>query len=628
MCGLVTVLAPPAHFSEELVARMRDRLAHRGPDGFGLTVKPAGAMSIALAHRRLSIVDLSEAAAQPMTSGDGTATIVFNGEIYNFVELRQELEKEGIAFRTRSDTEVLLAAYRHWGADCLPRLNGMFAFVIWDSARQEILVARDRFGEKPLFHVTLPDGGMAFASEMKALFAHPQVPVGVNQAVLAKYTAGSYYEDGEETLFEGVRRLPPATAMVLGPDGQVRRRWRYWTPDYERIAPARPERETTEEFLSLFQESIRKRLRSDVPVGTSLSGGLDSSMIVCVLSDLRLKGSQFHQNSFSARFDEDPTLSEGDFIDMVARAAHVHSHGVSPTPEGLMEESRRLHWHQEEPFLSASIYLQWCVARLAREHETTVLLDGQGADEVLAGYQYYFRSHQLDLADRRHVFDLARSTWLFNRRLRVASQGYKDSKRRFNHEIAMPLREVLRTIKHPYGVYAGPYEVGVPKAVPGMRLRRQLAESVQYNSLPMLLRYADRNAMAFGREGRLPFLDYELVDWCIAQPDEVMVRNGWQKHVLRAAGEGLLPKPVQWRADKVGYAAPLDLWLRGQLKDWAWERVSSPLLADLPGYDLPQLRKLWDEHQAGANNSWAMWRWISLAEWLTMHRDGAWRNGA
>jgi asparagine synthase (glutamine-hydrolysing) len=232
MCGLVTVLAPSASLNEELVACMRDRIAHRGPDGFGLTVRKAGDMAIALAHRRLSILDLSEAAAQPMASGDGTAWIVFNGEIYNFVELRRELEAEGVAFHTHSDTEVLLAAYRRWGPDCLPRLNGMFAFVIWDEARQEIFVARDRFGEKPLFHARLPDGGCAFASEMKALFAHPQIRPAVNEAVLAKYTGGSYYEDTEETMFEGVWRVPPAHGMVLSPDGQVRRKWRYWTPDY------------------------------------------------------------------------------------------------------------------------------------------------------------------------------------------------------------------------------------------------------------------------------------------------------------------------------------------------------------------------------------------------------------
>jgi asparagine synthase (glutamine-hydrolysing) len=177
-------------------------------------------------------------------------------------------------------------------------------------------------------------------------------------------------------------------------------------------------------------------------------------------------------------------------------------------------------------------------------------------------------------------------------------------------------------------VYAGPYDVGVPKAEPGQRLRRVIAEALQYNSLPMLLRYADRNAMAFGREGRLPFLDYQLVDWCVSLPDDVLVHHGWQKYVLRRAGEGLLPPQVQWRADKVGYAAPLDLWLRGKLKDWAGDRLHSRALQGTPGYDAATIDAVWTQHQAGeANNSWALWRWISLAEWLAMHREDAWRQG-
>lgn len=628
MCGLVSVIAPRERLTDEIVAAMRDRLAHRGPDGFGLSVRHAGSMSVALGHRRLSIVDLSDAAAQPMASLDGRQLIAFNGEIYNFVELREELQKLGVAFRTRSDTEVLLAAYRQWGTDCLPRLNGMFAFVIWDEARQQLFVARDRFGEKPLFHARPATGGVAFASEMKALFAHPGIEARVDAKVLARYTAGQYHEDTEETMFEGVRRVPPATAMLLDNTGQVTRQWRYWVPDYSQVEQGRSIEEATGQFLELFRESIRKRLRADVPVGTSLSGGLDSSLIVCALSDMRLNGTQFRQNSFSARFDEDPTLSEGEYIDLVVRRAGVQSHGVSPTPEGLMAESRQLHWHQEEPFLSASIYLQWCVARLAREHSTTVLLDGQGADEVLAGYQYYFRTHQLDLADQLKVGALLRTTRQFNSRLRFASERFKDSRRRFNHQIAYTVPHLLRSMVRPSAVYAGPYDVGVPPPRRGHRLRRQLAEAVQYNSLPQLLRYADRNAMAFGREGRLPYLDYEFVDWCIRLPDDVLIRDGWQKYVMRTAGEGLLPEQVQWRADKVGYAAPLDVWLRGKLKDWAHERLFDPRLSDVPAYDWTRLREFWRQHQAGeADNSWALWRWISLSEWLDMHAGGVWKRG-
>jgi asparagine synthase (glutamine-hydrolysing) len=586
-------------------------------------------MSVALAHRRLSIVDLSEAASQPMPSADGQLLIAFNGEIYNFVELREQLQQLGTTFSTRSDTEVLLSAYRHWGPDCLLRLNGMFAFAIWDARRQQVFVARDRFGEKPLFFARLSGGGIAFASEMKALFAHPDIAAAVDTDTLARYTASQYQEDGEATLFQRVSRLLPAHALLLDTEARVVRQWRYWTPDYTQVDDSIDEVQASERFLELLQESIRKRLRADVPVGSSLSGGLDSSMIVCTLADMRTKGASFEQHTFSARFDMDPTLSEGEYIDMVVERTGVRPHAVSPDPVRLMAESRHLHWHQEEPFLSASIYLQWCVARLASENRTTVLLDGQGADEVLAGYQYYFRTHQLDLADRWRIPELLRTTQLFNSRLQIASGRYADSRRRFNDRIAMTTPQLLKTLFRPSAVYAGPYEVGVPAPRRGQRLRRQLAEALQYNSLPQLLRYADRNAMAFGREGRLPFLDYDLVDWCIRLPDRALIHDGWQKYVMRRAGEGLLPPDVQWRADKVGYAAPLDVWLRGPLKDWARERLFDSSLAKVPGYNRRSLEETWATHQANlSDSSWAIWRWISLSEWLSLHADGSWKLGA
>ncbi|WP_431098429.1 asparagine synthase (glutamine-hydrolyzing) [Polaromonas aquatica] len=629
MCGLVTVIGPAPSLSDAMIGAMRDRLAHRGPDGAGLVVKHLGAMSIAMAHRRLSIIDLTEAASQPMTSDDGRLTIVFNGEIYNYIELRAQLQAEGVSFRTSSDTEVLLACYRHWGAECLSRLNGMFAFVILDEGKGQVIVARDRFGEKPLFFSRVDEGGVAFASEIKALFAHPRIAARVNPKVVEKYTAGTYHEDSAETMFLDVYRVLPATAMILDSTGQVLRSWRYWIPDYGQVADPAPIEQKIEEFSALFERSLRLRLRADVPVGTSLSGGLDSSMIAGSLSRMRLQGTALTQNSFSARFDADPSLSEGEFIDLVVDHTGVNSHSVSPTPTGLMSESRALHWHQEEPFLSASIYLQWCVARCARANATTVLLDGQGADEILAGYQYYFRSHQLDLAEKFRWRDLFNETRLFDARLRSASEKYPDSARRFNHQVSLSAIRLVHALAfRAPRAHAGHYEIGVPLPQRGMRLKRQLAEAVQYNSLPALLRYADRNSMAFGLESRLPFLDYELVDWCIRQPEDVLIRDGWQKYVMRRAGEGLLPSQVQWRADKVGYAAPLDIWLRGEIKDWAHSMLFSGSLHELAGFDAAEVSRMWDMHQSGrANLSWALWRWISLGEWLSMHDEGVWSSG-
>jgi asparagine synthase (glutamine-hydrolysing) len=562
-----------------------------------------------------------------MSSDDGMLRIVFNGEIYNYLELRRELELLGVKFRTRSDTEVLLAALQLWGDDALLRLNGMFAFALWDERTRRMFVARDRFGEKPLFMGRGELGTVVFASEMKAILAHPLISCHMDSRATARYGAGGWYEDDSLTFFEGIERLAPAHAAWFRQDGTEERRWRYWTPDYTEVDHDIKPRDAVERFVELMQRSVNMRLRADVPVGSSLSGGLDSSVIVGFLSRER-NASAFTQNTFSAAFPADPTISEDKEIKAVVSHTGVNSFLVTPDPLHLAEESALLHWHQEEPFLSASIYLQWCVARLAKQNNTTVLLDGQGADELLAGYQFYFRQRQLDLLDAGRVALSERETSKFNRRLRVASSQYAGVHRRFNASVAYSTEELKSYLKSRPSVAHHSYEIGTAPAKPGYRLRRTLSEALLYNSLPMLLRYADRNSMAFSREARLPYLDYDLVDFCLRLPDDFYVRNGWQKWVLREAAGNTIPSKIRWRADKVGYAAPLDLWLRHELKDWGYDRAMDSHLLGMPGYDRRIVNILWQEHQSGiANHSWALWRWISLAEWLSIYRAGWWRSG-
>jgi len=626
MCGVVALISPAVPIRDDLLSAMRDRLIHRGPDNGASWVRKG--RRVGLAHRRLSVIDTSHSADQPMATDDGSLRIVFNGEIYNYLELKRELQGAGHVFRTHSDTEVLLVALRQWGEAALLRLNGMFAFALWDEQSRRMLVARDRFGEKPIFIGKGLFGTVVFASEMKAVLVHPLMRCSMDERAAARYGAGSWYEDDQLTFFEDIERLPPAHAAWFRQDGSEERRWRYWTPDYTVIdADIRP-RAAVEEFGRLLQRSISLRLRADVPVGSSLSGGLDSSVIVGLLSRER-STSSFTQNTFSAVFPSDPTMSEDKEIGAVVSHTGVHSFLVTPDPLRLAEECALLHWHQEEPFLSASIYLQWCVARLAFQHRTTVLLDGQGADELLAGYQFYFRQRQLDLLDQGRVALAMRETAKFNRRLRVASEQYEGAQRRFNASIAYSTDELRDMGKPSSLVFHYPYSVGTAPAKPGFRLRRTLSEALLYNSLPMLLRYADRNSMAFSREARLPYLDYDLVEFCLRLPDDFYVRNGWQKWVLREAAGSTIPPEIRWRADKVGYAAPLDCWLRRELRTWGYERVMDSRLAGFPGYDLQSVRALWDDHQKGdANHSWALWRWISLAEWLSIYRAGWWRAGA
>ena len=623
MCGIIVALEQGKRVDVPLFERMRDQLYHRGPDNGGLWTDASGA--VAFGHRRLAILDTSEAGNQPMVRGDGRYVLVFNGEIYNFIELKKTLEQMGHHFQSGSDTEVLLEALIAWGDEALAKLNGMFAFAFWDNKHRKLLVARDRFGEKPLFYATPPGGVLLLASEMKALLPDPRISNTVNEHVLETYVNGGYYESEEATFFKDILRFPAATAIRFDENGAVERKWRYWIPDYENVDHDISFPEAKKRFGELLRKSIQMRLRADVPVGSSLSGGLDSSAIVGLIHQSLSEGGVVgNQGTFSARFEEDPTISEGPYIDEVIKGIGFPGYSVEPDSQSLMKESAALHWHQEEPFLSASIYLQWCVARLAAENNTTVLLDGQGADEALGGYQFYFQTRQLDLLDTKRVFRLFLETYKFSSRLRKAASGYADSKRRFNDNIAHSIPSLFVRLFNtvpPSGVDA---PVGIPVERPGGRVRHQMAQAMQYNCLPQLLRYADRNSMAFSRESRLPFLDYDLIDFCISLPDDFFFNDGWQKYILRETTKAYVPDSIRWRADKVGYAAPLDIWMRGALKQWGEERIFEGRVRDVPGYDEKNLRTLWDQHQnTESNNSWALWKMISLNEWLDLNAKGS-----
>ncbi|MGC6511938.1 MAG: asparagine synthase (glutamine-hydrolyzing) [Parvibaculales bacterium] len=624
MCGFVTVVSPSASISDRLLAILRDKLIHRGPDAGANWIHSSG--HLGMAHRRLTIIDKSEIANQPMQSDDNKQTLVFNGEIYNYIELREELTAKGVRFKTKSDTEVLLMALKYWGEGAIPKLNGMFSFCYWDDAKKQLLVVRDRFGEKPLFIGRGRMNTLIIASEMKAILAHPFVEVSTNENALSRFGKGAWYEDDELTFFDNVERLPPAHAIIFDAQGVEKKRWRYWTPDYTDIRDDMTPREAVGRFLELMEKSVKMRLRADVPVGSSLSGGLDSSIIVSLMAGM-LQDEVSVQNTFSACFPDDPTLSEEKQIDAVIAHTDVASHKTYPDPSQLVEESQLLHWHQEEPFLSASIYLQWCVARLAKENDTAVMLDGQGADELLAGYQFHYKQRQLDLLDTGRTGYAFREANKFNHRMYETSLNYENASRRFNAQSAYRVEELKALNEAMPSVFHYDYNVGVAPAQEGFRLRRTISEALLYNSLPMLLRYADRNSMAFSREVRLPYLDHEFVEFCIQLPDDYYIRNGWQKWVMRAAAKNVIPESIRWRVDKVGYAAPLDHWLRDRLFHWARERLFDARLSQVEGYNVKELQKLWEDHQAeAANHSWILWKWISLSEWFELKDCSIWQS--
>jgi len=635
MCGFVAVLTPDSTLSKDIVIDMRDRMFHRGPDGGGLWVDRNEGGAIALGHRRLSIVDLSEAASQPMFSNDQQHIIVFNGEIYNFVELKHELESKGHRFKTTSDTEVLMVAYRQWGVDCLSRLNGMFAFALWDKEKQHLFVARDRFGEKPVYIARIPGGGIAIASEAKALFAHPDIQATPNTDMMGQFIGGYAPNGLEACFFQGITRLPGAHGMLFNLKGEQIKQWRYWTPDYTRPRKIKNYDDVSAEFLDLFTTAIKMRLRTDVRVGACLSGGLDSSSIVGILSRLEKNGSALFSHTYSARFDDDPTMSEGHYIDMMLDHTGLSSQSVRPDPIEMIGESDRLHWHQEQPFSTPSMYLEWCVTRKARDTGTIVMLDGQGADELLAGYHYSFKDYQYDQLMRGRWVDLYSNTTKFNHRIQEESGKYVDAQRRIDVRSIHSFNEFPKMIFDAASVYAYRGVKHARNKLPGLpnpaainMFRYGMARGLLYDSMTSNLHSADSNGMAHSIETRFPFLDYNLVDWIISLPNQALIHDGWTKYILRRAMNSILPKPIQWRVDKVGFAAPQDVWLRDKITDWAKDRLFDGPVTGCDFYDRRTIESLWSAHQSGQqDNSGILWRYISLNEWLTLFQKDSWKEG-
>lgn len=528
---------------------------------------------LAFGFRRLAILDLSPAGHQPMSSPDGRVWIVFNGEIYNYQELRAELATEGHSFKTTSDTEVILAAYQQWGESCVEHFNGMFALAIWDSTARKMFVARDRFGEKPLHYVYIPERLFAFASEMKALWAAGLAGREIHEETLALFTQHGQVEIGEQTIYRNILRLPQAHCLTLTAAGRLQKR-RYWDIDPRVRIDGWTNERYAEEFREHFTNSVRLRLRADVPVGSSLSGGLDSSTVVSVIN--RLLPETAVQKTFSARFD-DPSRDEGKWMDLVTKSNRVERHDVWPTAERFFEELSDLFWHQEEPFSSASVYAQWSVMRLARQHGVTVLLDGQGADEMLAGYHSYFNEMTDDLLNS---FDFI--GYLKWRRDCLALHGVVPGnfRRVLSQKTPEPVKRILKKSLQRTGslppvepaqpVY--PREFGKVSS-----LRKLLWWNTTREGLVELLRYADRNSMAHSREVRLPFLDHNLVEFVFKLPERLLVRDGWTKWILREAFRGVVPEEITNRVDKLGYMPPQQKWLAGQ----SWPDVMLDQLAKL-----------------------------------------------
>ena len=572
MCGIAGLIAAdPSALSNVRLKQMTDRIAHRGPDGEGQWISADG--KTGLAHRRLSIIDLSEAGKQPMHYMD-RYSITFNGEIYNYVELRELCEKQGYRFQSHTDTEVIMALY-HWkGTECLHLFDGMFSFALYDEQKKTVFAARDRFGEKPFYYYTEPGQTFFFASEMKALWA-AGVPRDINKKMLYNYMAFKYVDnpaDYSETFFSGIRRLPHSHFLLVNTrtmDYSIRR---YWDIKKDFTDRSITEEQAADKFRDLFYTSVSRRLRSDVPVGSSLSGGLDSSAVVAVIDDLN-KSKGIRQSTFSAifpGFEKD----ESHYIRLLLSRLNVDPHFVVPDDDTVLRELGTCFYHQEEPFGSASILAQYEVQKLAKENNVTVLLDGQGADELLAGYHPFYNVFFKEIQHRDK--NLCRKEVAAYRDLfgdsRINPVPPIDLKY-YIRKMGGPVKDGLKKMYGYYRHFADPLFFGdfyytyrnSQFIFPGSSdtLNDELYSSVNVG-LTQLLRYADRNSMAHGREVRLPFLCHELVEFLFSLPAEMKIHNGWTKYIQRRTFASLLPEEITWRKDKIGFEPPQKKWMENE----------------------------------------------------------------
>jgi asparagine synthase (glutamine-hydrolysing) len=632
MCGIAGIVTRDrSAFAPDVLPRMGAVIAHRGPDDAGTWVSPDLSRGVGLVHRRLSIIDLSAAGHQPMTNEDGSLWVTYNGEIYNHAGLRGELEAAGHRYHSRTDTETILHAYEQWGDDCMQRFRGMFAFGLWDSNRRRLLLVRDRLGIKPVYYAPLPDGGLVFGSEIKALLASGLVRATASQAALSEYLLFGYLA-GEQTMFEGISILPPGHLLVWDDEGlRVRP---YWTLRFS-PQPA-SEQELSDRFAQTFDEAVRLRLMSDVPLGVFLSGGLDSSAIAAVMN--RHVGERL--STFSIGF---PTghYSELPYARMVAEHLGANHHEVILTADDFITSLPRMVWHEDEPIWTIASVAMYHVSRLASQH-VKVVLTGEGSDELFAGYDRYWSGvlnarfagpYQHVPAPVRHAV-----RWLLAQRV-LPERARRALSHTFLGREATPeslvfdnwfgiftpamqqafcgddLAAVARSM-HPYAAHLEHFRSSGSEDP----LDQMLYVDIKTNLVELLMKQ-DQMSMATSIESRVPFLDHHLVEFAATIPASAKLGRFSGKRLVKHAVRDLLPEAIVNRR-KQGFPVPFDAWLR---KDFAGH-VSALLLSDRSlgrGWFKPdRLRHLVQAHAAGTENaSRQLWALLTLELWARIFLD-------
>lgn len=643
MCGIIGLFEQSGcRIDPMLIKRCNTIMRHRGPDDEGyllgdsrsgrfflargddtdpqlqlpLVESFTGSYDLALAHRRLAILDLSTAGHQPMVDASGKVIIVYNGEIFNYVELKAELRALGYCFHSESDTEVLLAAYSEWGMDSFNHFIGMWALTLWDTEKRQLICSRDPFGIKP-FYYTVSENRFAFASEIKALLEISGVRRTINPQRTFLYLRWGETDFGDETMFSEISQLQPGCHMVVSLDQNIKYKTiRYWQPNKEVDRSIRFN-DAVARTRELFLENTALHMRTDVPLGSALSGGIDSSALVCGMRSIGGPSIDLHTFSYVAG---DPRISEKKWIDMINVRTAAISHPVFIEPDEIRNDLDRMIYMQDEPFGSTRIYAQYRIYRKAKESGITVLLNGQGADEVLAGYYYFLGSRWASM--------MKQMQWA--RAIGFAKKSGKRNGWNSYSTIAFGSRKILPMWMQPFFRLLVKRELApawinkdwftrrevdfkYPESDAGSDcLKDELRHSLSYTSLPHLLRYEDRNSMSWSIENRVPFLTTKFSDFLFSLPEEFLISDtGRTKNVFSKAIRGLVPDAIIDRTDKIGFETPERQWM-GWLREWGSDVLSLDHLKDIPVFNAKLLLNSIDGSRLTGHSEW---RCLCFLKW-------------
>lgn len=595
MCGISAIINKGnQRVSQDEIQFMNDLISHRGPDGEGFYFGD----NFAFGHRRLAILDLSPDGHQPMHFKE-ELVITYNGEIFNYIEIRAELQAVGYTFKSQSDTEVILAAYHHWGKDCVQRFNGMWSFIIHDKRSNLLFCSRDRFGIKPFYYLTTADR-IYVGSEIKQLL--PFVfKRKANHHLLLDYLIAGVEEFSNATFFEGINKLEQGHNLIYDLTTAQHTIERYYHFSVDRSLSQLSEDEAVQRYKAQLENAVQLRMRSDVEVGTCLSGGLDSSSITALAAQNN-SNSAFRLKTIHAKATE-RQIDESHFAEMVANHTGSEMHILEPSYETFREVVDKVIETQEEPFGSPSIVLQYLVLEKARQLNCIVMLDGQGGDETLLGYQRYYPAFLLELKGLKKIKGFIRSSensdigklellkfYLYFTNYKLRLRYLKRRNKFYKKEIIQRYRSsILKEITSNYTDLVGLQKLEVTRT-----------------QLPHLLKYEDKNSMAHSVETRLPFLDYRCVELAVSLPNQYKIKDGWTKNILRKAVDQLLPKEIVWRKNKFGFAAPEQTWLKAHENEICQAIESSKMLNQILD------KKEFNYNQLDLRTKW---RLFNVAKW-------------